>query len=590
MALLRWGESRALLAASDDHEIRVFHGEEVIASLLEVGRVRQLISSTGPRNGTDPPSMGRFAYLLDNGTVGVYQQTQRLWRIKSKHTPVSATFCDVDEDGVEELVIGYDSGRVEVRGDVRTGGGNRGGEVLYRGTYTAPVAAVLSEDYRQDGRPIPLVCTVDGVVRGLTLPTSMLGEANEVKNAQMLASLVQQQRLLEAQLLGIEEQLLLKQKGEQDLTLPVAGLRVVHVARYRWGGKMLEIIFSLQNALEDAVIQSCVLSTNNTNLSKEGSDVVCFYADSPASSLICPVEYIKSVATVVTAHVAVGSAFAGNYQVHELSFRIPPFVAYQPRSLQSEKDSSGQLSSLPLGYVELSYRENLRMDALETWLRENFSIPEKFVLYDTDSSLKSALRADLVSARGDASLAIEINNPEEGLKTITVRTNSMECCADVVTSLGADVVGGVAEQDAYPITIHCDFPHELKQLREELLRVEAFDAARMKLAADMANAATTLKTLLVRAEDARLLSDMVNMKKAYTSLFSVNSELLDENAKRLNNYRELKAALNEVNLFIQRAGKLRLGPDKAIVIALCRNALKEGRITSLIEIIRSGSA
>ncbi|CCW61735.1 unnamed protein product [Phytomonas sp. EM1] len=602
MALLRWGDRDdppALLAASEDHEIRVFAGEEVVASLLEAGRVRQLVTSTrgydGPSSSTSspPPPAGRFAYLLDNGTVGVYQHTQRVWRVKSQHVPVSAAFCDVDDDGVEELVIGYESGRVEVRSDIRTGSGNRGGEVLYRGTYAAPVAAVLSEDYRQDGRPIPLVCTVDGVVRGLTLPSSKLEEADEVRNTQVLASLVQQQRLLETQLSGIEEQLSLQQKGEQDLTLPEAGLRVAHTARYRWGGKMLEIVLSLHNAPEDAVIQSCVLCTDNTNLSKEGSDAVCFYADSPSSCLVCPVEYTKNVATTVNAHVSVGSAFAANYQVHELSFRIPPFIAYQPRAMRPEQNSPAQapvLPSQPAGYVEMSYRENLRMDALETWLRENFCIPNGFALYDLDSPVKSALRADLVSARGDGSVVVEINNPEGGYKTITVRADSMGCCADVIASLGADVVGGVAEQGAHPFKTECDFPEELERLRQELLRVEAFDAARMRLAADMANAATTVKTLLVRAEDARLLDDMVNMKKAYTSLYNVNSELLDENTKRLNNHKELKAALNEVNSFIQWAGKLRLGPDKVNVIALCRNALKEWRITSLIEIIRSGSA
>jgi len=47
---------------------------------------------------------GLFAYALANGTVGVYERSQRLWRVKSKHQATQFGIYDVNEDGTNELV------------------------------------------------------------------------------------------------------------------------------------------------------------------------------------------------------------------------------------------------------------------------------------------------------------------------------------------------------------------------------------------------------------------------------------------------------------------------------------------------------
>lgn len=78
--------------------------------------------------------MSYFAYGLENGSIGVYhllvsqaegahqsaaRATQlfgeRLWRHKAKEMPVSLVMFDIDGDGLDELVIGFRSGRLEVR-------------------------------------------------------------------------------------------------------------------------------------------------------------------------------------------------------------------------------------------------------------------------------------------------------------------------------------------------------------------------------------------------------------------------------------------------------------------------------------------
>ena len=46
--------------------------------------------------------------------VGVYDKTSRAWRIKSRNKVNSMISFDVDGDGVEELISGWDNGKLEV--------------------------------------------------------------------------------------------------------------------------------------------------------------------------------------------------------------------------------------------------------------------------------------------------------------------------------------------------------------------------------------------------------------------------------------------------------------------------------------------
>uniref|UniRef100_A0A0K0DQS2 BBS2_Mid domain-containing protein n=1 Tax=Angiostrongylus cantonensis TaxID=6313 RepID=A0A0K0DQS2_ANGCA len=63
-----------LIIGSPDGELRVFKNDLMRAELLETDAVILLQAI----------NKSHFGYALANGTVGVYHQDQRLWRIKSK--------------------------------------------------------------------------------------------------------------------------------------------------------------------------------------------------------------------------------------------------------------------------------------------------------------------------------------------------------------------------------------------------------------------------------------------------------------------------------------------------------------------------
>lgn len=90
------------MVGSEDFDIRVFREDQLISQMQETDNIVSLCPFTG----------GRFGYALQNGTVGMYERAARLWRIKSRNIAVVLQSFDVNGDGLDELVTGWNSGKV----------------------------------------------------------------------------------------------------------------------------------------------------------------------------------------------------------------------------------------------------------------------------------------------------------------------------------------------------------------------------------------------------------------------------------------------------------------------------------------------
>uniref|UniRef100_A0A8C6DJ08 Bardet-Biedl syndrome 2 protein homolog n=1 Tax=Moschus moschiferus TaxID=68415 RepID=A0A8C6DJ08_MOSMO len=120
--------------------------------------------------------------------------------------------------------------------------------------------------------------------------------------------------------------------------------------------------------------------------------------------------------------------------------------------------------------------------------------------------------------------------------------------------------------------------------------VDEYHSVHQKLSADMADNSNLIRSLLVRAEDARLMRDMKTMKNRYMELYDLNKDLLNGYKIRCNNHTELLGSLKVVNQAIQRAGRLRVGKPKNQVITACRDAIRSNNINMLFRIMRVGTA
>eukprot|EP00913_Durusdinium_trenchii_P012835 g12051.t1 len=112
-----------LLVGTEDFEIRALKSEEVLKEITETDVVIRI----------KPLHKCRFAYALMHGTVGVYDKLSRAWRVKSKNRVNCIDCFDLDNDGVPELIAGWENGKVEVRNE-------KSGEVMCKDYFQAPVA------------------------------------------------------------------------------------------------------------------------------------------------------------------------------------------------------------------------------------------------------------------------------------------------------------------------------------------------------------------------------------------------------------------------------------------------------------------
>lgn len=85
-----------LITGSDGNEICVFKDDAILFDIQETDAIKCLCY-LGPNY---------FAYALKNGTVGVYMNKERIWRIKSKKEVICIASLDVNMDGINELITG----------------------------------------------------------------------------------------------------------------------------------------------------------------------------------------------------------------------------------------------------------------------------------------------------------------------------------------------------------------------------------------------------------------------------------------------------------------------------------------------------
>lgn len=587
-----------LLAASEDFDMRVYlEGNELLHEFPETEQVTGMCNLGG----------SRFGYCLGNGSIGTYDGPEKSWRVKMKSKPLCIMDFDMTMDGIPELVTGWSDGTVDVRKDRANGSG----EILIRDKFPCAIAGLVQGDYRNDGTNMILAVSVEGEVRGYlplgvarggpppppdaeeTIPRTKATRAragkaaandtrlrkrrnsNDIDGAmtakdETVKAVVQEEAWLREleDLQAIKRDLVLDLKllGQREAALELppaldnAFLLTPDISCDFAHADQGEGIVNLNIALGiDACLVSVILQADG--LFDDGHRVV--FGDG-TSRLTVPIPTKKNAAVPMTARCVVGTKGQQASAVHDLQLTLPVFAAMTPRSIaEAPLDSTS--------FVRLPVRFNSVEMEIERWLDDSFLTPSPAVSQDGILAL--------VLTRGN--IPVEIDFFADNANEIHIKTANLEVATDLVQSMLSTL--GLTDTQSEVV-----FPLEMTALRALLAKVDGLNAARQRLSADIAEKSELAKGLLFQAEDRRELQEFAGMQESYQNLFNLNRDLLASYSMRCSNQTELVQSVKAINLYIQRAARLRARPVQASIIKGCREAFKANDIPRLISIIRTG--
>ncbi|KAM5207136.1 BBSome complex member BBS2 isoform 3-T3 [Hipposideros larvatus] len=481
---------------------------------------------------------------------------------ESKNHAMSIHAFDLNSDGVCELITGWSNGKVDARSD-------RTGEVIFKDNFSSAIAGVVEGDYRMDGHVQLICCSVDGEIRGY-LPgmAEMRGNLMDTSVEQdLIRELSQKKQNLLLELRNYEENV------KADLSSPpneADGQRGVIPANTKLH---TALSVNLGSKTQQAHAELCISTSNDTIIRAvlifaEGifvgeSHVVHPSVHNLSSSIRIPITPPRDVPVDLHLKTFVGYRSSTQFHVFELTRQLPRFSMYALTSPDS--------ASEPLSYVNFIIAE--RAPRVVIWLNQNFLLPE-------ETNIQNApFQVCFTSLRNGGQLCIKIKPSGE----ITVNTDDIDLAGDIIQSMASFF----AIED---LQVEADFPVYFEELRKVLVKVDEYHSVHQKLSADMADNSNLIRSLLVRAEDARLMRDMKTMKNRYMELYDLNKDLINGYQIRCNNHTELLGNLKAVNQAIQRAGRLRVGKPKNQVITACRDAIRSNNTNMLFRIMRVGTA
>ncbi|KAL9649660.1 hypothetical protein ABK040_003337 [Willaertia magna] len=510
-----------LIVGTDDYVIYVYQEESIVSELKE----------TASANGLCNLKDGSFGFALTNNSYGVYQKENRIWRNKAKSKVNSLNSVDILVEGTPELIVGYESGKVEIRKQ-------EDGRLIHKESLRDAIAGIAVTDYRMEGHNEIVCCSVSGELKGFVpgqenFSTQMEDSAND----ELIDKLIQRREEINNELKNYEENLKKLKTGQVDSSLIRSDSKVKCHLQPNVQESCLDIVFRADN---ENIIRSAIITAEQ--LFENDSSMV--YANNPTNEIKVRLKPAKNISAEMKIQVLVG------YNLGFAMF-IPGDNIKTPKSM-------------------LSFKLDERVKRIIMWLNESFNIVFKV------EGEATQIDARFVGIRHGEPLRLIY---KDGVMIVYV--DDMETAGDIFQDICSFL--SIKELDS-----KCDFPVEFERFEKVVQSVEEYNSNRLKMTAEMADNSQLIKALVIKAEDARILGDMKSMKNMYNELYGANKGLIGEYIKRSNNHNELLSSLKEVNQMIQKAARLRIGEAKNRVVAECRKAIKNNNIMSLFKIIKEG--
>ncbi|XP_020285539.1 Bardet-Biedl syndrome 2 protein homolog [Pseudomyrmex gracilis] len=518
-----------LLVGTTDFEIRVQKQDAMLWETKETAAIVALIDL----------SNRQFAYAVENGTIGVYEAGQRLWRVKSKHKVASIEIFDINGDGVSELITGWSNGKVDARIQ-------NTGEVMFKIQLSSGVAGIVEADYRRTGKPDLVVVSVHGEVRGYSSGSAM--QAPEP--GEMMRELLAKKQALQIEL---------RQRAATGSSM-------------YYGSRLAISLLTKRGAARVALAAGPGFLVYCAIVFAEGvfeGETLVTHPSHPQGELEIALYPAKNDPVDIHVKVYVGPPNTDLLQVFEITRQLPRFCMYElvpkPQQIPEELSSKGVVADVAE-----------RPQRIAIWLNQSLILGEELEVAENGPDAGN-IEVWLRGMRDNKLHCFKSNAAGK----LTIQTDDSTLAGDIIQSLAMYL--GVRE-----LTSEAVFPEEENRMLEALERVKGLKEVDARLQAEAAGSATLLKNVVIRLEDARILGNIEDMRKRLMQLKTINGDLIREHEIRVNSHRELAACLKELNIGVQRAARLRVGKAASNAVARCRAAIQDENSKALALAIRHG--
>ncbi|XP_043493368.1 Bardet-Biedl syndrome 2 protein homolog [Polistes fuscatus] len=518
-----------LLIGTKDFEIKLMKEDAIVWDTKETASITALAGLSNKQ----------FAYAVGNGTIGVYEVGQRLWRVKSKHRAVSIRSFDINGDGVLELITGWSSGKVDAR-SCNTG------DVIFKIQLSTSVAGIVEADYRRQGRPDLVAVSISGEVRGYASGTSMDAPEPGERMRELLSK---------------------KQALQMELRQ-----RAASVPNMYHHTKLAVSLISARGAARLGVAAGPGLLVHCAIVFAEGifeGETLVAHPSRPQGELEIELRPPKNGPIDIHVKISVGPPGADLLQVFEMTRQLPRFCMYEiitnPKEISQMEIESG---------ITIEVAERAQRIAL--WLNQSLLLAEELEVAEEGPNAAS-IELWLRGLRDDKVHCITANP----FGKITVLTEDSTFAGDIVQSLAMYL--GLRE-----LTSEAKFPNDESKMLEALESVKGLKDVDAKLQAEAASNAVLLKSVVIRLEDARILQNVEEMRKRLLQLKAINSDLIRNHEIRMNSNRDLSTHLKELNIGVQRVAKLRVGKAATNAVSRCRTAIQDENPRALVAAMRNG--
>ncbi|XP_037294953.1 Bardet-Biedl syndrome 2 protein homolog isoform X2 [Manduca sexta] len=536
-----------LIIGSDDSYIRVLKNNQFIAELPETGPVTclTLINEV------------RFAYGLANGTIGIYEEGIRLWRVKSKQNSISLQWSG------ETLVCCWANGRV----DWREGSS---GKVLRRVQMRANGAAMLLADYRSVG-VADLVC--------VSSKGEVLGYPPYQENTSFSAASKKlpsdEDRLAITELLNKKQALLVElQHYEANAANASNADDVERPATAMPTNTRLQVI--VLHAPEENGLQLAISTNNDTivraamvlaeGIFETGETLARHPEPSRLRSILhVPLNPPRDIPVDVHIKALVGYPDSEQFHIFELTKQLPRFSMY---TLASPNNISQRSS-----YV--TFRITERVQRICIWFNQNFLLEDELELKPEDAK---EFHVNLTCLRDMTSLSMDF----EADGQVKIKTHDIRLAGDLIQSLAVFL-------NLSHLSSIASFPEAETKLREEMENASQIGEIRSRLAAETAERAQLITALLPAAQDAATY-DYKEMLNRYKEVVMLNEELLTGCHVRRATQEQAVSSLKNLHTVLQQAARLRVGKFSKAAVAASRKAVRDNNVEALVKILQHGDS